>query len=287
MTAQIVHGMPEADYHDGHRSSLSHTAAKRLLMSAGPARFQAYLEAPRVAKPEFDLGSAAHALLLGVGSMPVDMGPDDWRSKEMRERVQIVRDAGEIPLKTADYRAVEAMAEAAKAHPLAAELLADGRPEVSLFATDPETGVVMRGRIDWLTEHVGVDYKTTTEGGADPATFAAHAVRYGYDLQAAWYLHLAELCGLDLQSWAWIVQEKTAPYLASLLTASEDMLQLGRQKMRRALRLYADCMASGEWPGYETAIEITPPAWALRDLELDDQLETQLTELETAWRKTA
>lgn len=282
MTARIVYGMPEVDYHS--HPAINQSRAKLILEEGGPALYKANIKPP--ASPYMDMGSAAHGLLLGAGSKPVDMGTAVWRGKQA-ELVDQVRAAGEVPLKTPDYRAVDAMHEEAKAHPLITELLADGDPEVSLFATDPDTGLPLRGRIDWLSYGYAVDYKTVGKDAASGKRFAGHAVDYGYCMQAAWYLRLAELCGQPLTAWFWIVQERVEPYRCHVMQASDLMLQLGRQQMRKALTLISQCTAADHWPGFESVTVIDPPAWALRDLELDDELDAQLSTLETLWRQSA
>src|SRR5690606_11916220 len=60
----IIHGMPDAEYHT--RPELSSTGARLLLDS--PAKFKYRMDHPQPGKRDYDIGHAAHAKILGVGS---------------------------------------------------------------------------------------------------------------------------------------------------------------------------------------------------------------------------
>lgn len=112
------------------------------------------------------------------------------------------------------------------------------------------------------------DYKTTNN--ADPDAFAASAARYGYDVQAAWYLWGARELGLADRSAAFLflVQEKEPPYLTSTVQLDAQAMRIGEQKARAAMRLYAECVESGRWPGYpEEIVQVGLPVWAVRQWE--------------------
>jgi hypothetical protein len=160
------------------------------------------------------------------------------------------------------------MADALSRHSLAMALLADGRPEVSAWAVDDETGVLMRARFDYLTPLVLTDYKTTT--CADPAVFRNDLARYGYHTAAAWYLDVARAVGWEAEAFAWVVQEKNPPYLVSVVELDFDGLTRGAELGRRARERFRDCTASGVWPGYQQPDESTRvalPRWAFYDEE--------------------
>lgn len=68
--------------------------------------------------------------------------------------------AGKITFKADDWRRIERMAECLRAEPKLQELLAEGMAEVPIFVNDPETGVPLKSKLDWLTPRVIVDLKT-------------------------------------------------------------------------------------------------------------------------------
>ena len=270
-TAPPVEGfrldMPEAEYH-AHPTSLSVSGAKTLLKAPALYRYQ---QANPVHRDVFDIGSAAHALVLGVGAELEVIAADSWRSKAAQEAKAAAREAGKTPLLAADYQRVQDMADALSSHTLAMSLLSDGEPEVSAFATDEATGVLRRCRYDYLTDRIGVDLKTAAS--AEPGTFAAAAARYGYHQQAAWYVDVAETLGHPLDAFAFVVLEKEPPHLVSVVELDDRSLSRGRELNQRALERFRDCTETGIWPGYQTTdgyARVSIPRWAFYDDETEE-----------------
>jgi len=239
--------IPESEYH-ADRDSLSVSGAKTLLKA--PALFRWQQDHP-VHRDVFDFGSAAHALVLGAGAPIKVVDADSWRSKAAQELRDIARRQGETPMLTADYAKVEAMADALSSHTLAMRLLSEGQPEVSAYCKDEATGVMRRGRFDWLHPSLIVDYKSAAS--ADPRELAGRygtVRKWGYDSQAAWYLDLARDLGHPASAFAFIFQMKEPPYLVTVAYVDEGDLHDARAANQRALETFRDCTASGVWPGY-------------------------------------
>jgi hypothetical protein len=257
--------VPEADYH-ADRDSLSVSGAKTLLKA--PALFRWQQDNP-VHKDVFDIGSAAHAMVLGVGAPIRILDFDSWRSKAAQEMRDLAREEGHVPLLIADARRVNAMAKLLQEHPLAMRLLDgdDGEAEVSAYCPDETTGVMRRARFDWLADGYVVDYKTTTD--ADPSAFASSAARFDYAMQAAWYLDIARDLGRDVDGFAFIVQAKEPPYAVSVCELDWASEELGRRRNRSALDLYAACVAADDWPAYGDGLHtISLPKWAFNQEEI-------------------
>ena len=287
-------GLDELVYHRGlvdGEESLSHSGMKTLLGQT-PAHFRHGMDHPEdfAPKREFDLGSAFHAKVLGVGNVVTirkaaskydrsDYGQGEpikgYYGNDAPAKRDLAYERGDIPVTGAQAEQVEAMAAAFRANARAAELLepGSGRPEVSAFVRDPETGVILRCRVDWW-RHDGrlVDTKTAGRvGGADPSGFGRHGLEYGYHLQAAVYEHVARLCGFDFTGFDFAVQEVKPPYAVSVVHFGPASIELGRMQMRRAIALFAECSASGVWPGYpDESVEVDVPFWALREAGIDN-----------------
>lgn len=255
--------IPERDYH-ADPTSLSVTGAKTLLKA--PALFREQQDNP-VHKDVFDIGTAAHATVLGVGAKVVPAPYSDWRTKEAREFRDAVRADGETPLLADDYFKVQAMAERLSSHKLAMRLLADGQPEVSAYAPDEATGVMRRCRFDWLGANVLTDYKTAASSNPyDLAGKYGAIKKWGYDQQAAWYLDLARDLGHPAAAFAFIFQMKEPPYLVTVAYVDEADLWEARERNARALEVFKHCTETGEWPGYlpdDTAavLSLTQPTY--------------------------
>jgi hypothetical protein len=253
--------IPEREYH-ADAESLSVSGAKLLLRA--PALY-VYRLTHAEYRDEFDIGSAAHQLVLGTGPEIVDVGADDWRTKAAQSKRDELRDEGAIPLLSKDYRRVHEMSEALSSHGFATKLLSNGVPELSAYAVDEPTGIMRRGRFDLFGSDVLVDYKTAAS--AQPEAFAASVARFGYDMQASWYLDLAESLGERRDGFAFVVQEKDPPYLVEVYDIDELALERGARRNRRALDLFERCLIDDEWPGYTGQMFTTLhlPRWALAE----------------------
>lgn len=252
--------------------SLSSSGAKKLLPPSCPARFRYEQDHPAPPNEAMEIGTAAHKLVLGIGPELVKVDAKDWRTKAAREAAAEARERGAVPLLAADYDHVHGMATALYRDDLARILIDPdhGRPEQAVFWVDLETDVWRRALIDWLpTEAHGapvvVDYKTTTSADLDAISKSVH--RYGYHQQAPWYLDAVESIGYpDDTTFKFIFQERTPPYVVTVVELDEVALRIGDARNRRAIEIYRDCAEAGIWPGHATDIEtISLPAWAERE----------------------
>ena len=274
-----VADMPDETYHADPvpGGSLSCSMAKVLIRPGGPAKLRHQLDSPRQDKRVFDLGHAAHLLVLGKGA-PIRVIPDDLLGANgavsTNAAKQFVADAhteGCVPLKSTEARQVADMAERLSRTPEAlAVLRAPGaQVELSAFTIDAQTGTWLRGRFDVVAPSVVADYKTAAN--AEPGKFARSTMLdLGYHMQAAHYLDLGAAVGLVDRGapFRFVVQEKEAPYLVAVVTVGADYLALGRRDMRRAIDLWAACNRTNTWPGYPATVA-EPPRWALDELNAD------------------
>jgi len=260
--------IPESVYH-ADRSTLSHSGALKLLPPSCPAKFKEALDAPPEHHDYFDFGHAAHALVLGTGLDIVEVKAKDWKTKAAQEQRKAIRAEGKVPLLTADLVHARAMAVKVREHAVASDLLATGQAEMSLYWTDPASWVRLRARIDWMTQPGGrltfVDYKTTSS--ASPRPFASSAHKFGYFQQAPWYLDGArELDLSDDPRFLFIAQEKEPPYLVTVHEFGPEDIETGARLNRKAIEIYAECTATGVWPGYGEHIHpMRLPYWARYD----------------------
>lgn len=277
-----IYDVPEAEYHadpvDG--GSLSSSEAKLLLDS--PARFRWRRDHGEEHRDTFDFGHAAHGLVLGVGRQVEVFEYDNWLTKAAKADKEASYEAGLVPLLRKEWCVVEAMAVALHEHPSAGKLLArdSGEPEQTLVWRDRESGVMLRALIDWLRvkpatgRHITCDYKTTSTS-ADARTFGKTAARYGYHQSAGWYLDgISTLLDVEDPAFLFIVQERRPPYLVNVVELDRYALTIGRERNRRAIDIYVECVAADSWPGYGPDVELASlPRWA----ELQHEEEMQIT----------
>lgn len=273
ITEPGVHdGMPDAFYHSDPvpGGSLSNSGAKLLLDPHCPAYFRWTVDHGRPDKPEFELGRAAHREVLGVGADVVLVDKERWDTKEVKADVKAIRDAGQTPVKRADWEALRGMVAALRAHPLASALLnPDAGPvEQSAFWLDPDTGIWLRARFDKV--HYGsrttvVDYKSCVS--AHPTKCSKALDDLGYNRQDPWYVDGIRALGLggDDTAFLLIFQEKTPPYLITVAEPDDIAVRAGRQQNQHARALFAECQSTGVWPGYvpdDDLIRLSLPSYS-------------------------
>ena len=264
-TPTIRLNMPETAYHS--HPALSSTGARRILDS--PARFDYWQRHPQPGKQSFDVGTAVHTKVLGIGAGTIAY-PDEHvtASGAVSTKAATVawaeeqRALGLTPVAPAQAARIDGMAEAVLKHETAGPLFErGGNSEASVFSTDEDTGVDMRARFDYLSLTglpVAVDLKTTAKT-ASVDGFTRTVADYGYDVQQAHYLRTLRNRSIPFY---FVVVEAEAPHLVGVHTLDIEWARMGEARVQRALELYATCTASGIWPGYPTEPQlISPPNW--------------------------
>jgi hypothetical protein len=270
----IVDDMPMEIYHGDPcpAPALSNSIIKPLLAQSP---YHAWLQHPRLnpnctgdEDSKFDLGTAAHALLLEGADRCRVIEADDYKTKAAREARDLARVDGFTPLLRAQYDAAKVMATRAREYLDRTEfagILSRGKPEVSLFWND--MGVWVKGRADFLTDdrRVILDYKST---GLPPSKWQRAMLDHGYDTQSLLYQRGMSVLGHTGVRFAFLVQEVCQPHACWLVEASESMRELANMKIARATRLWAECLKRNYWPSYPTTVQPAhAPNWALIEEE--------------------
>jgi hypothetical protein len=268
MNVGIHEDMDEAAYHAD--PALSQSQIKTLLDC--PARFAHEQANPRQVGDAADLGTVVHTLLLGGPDLPIVVDAADWKTKAAREARNAARASGQVAILASAWDAAQTMAGAVWDHPAAADLLRRATMREVSMRWDSD-GVEMRGRIDAVsTWHDGsatvlVDVKSARS--AAPRMFARSVLDYGYHIQQAAYTDGWSSLTMDVPDFAFIVVENTAPHLVAVYTLDDVLAEYGWQEYRRGLRVFQECVASGEWPSYPDG-KIEAPGWVRRLVEGDE-----------------
>lgn len=267
-----IHVLHAETYHADpcQEPSLSNSLAK-ILLRRSPRH--AWLAHPRLNPHQasqdssrFDLGTAAHAMLLEKDdSRIVVIDADDWRGKAAREARDQAREEGKTPVLAGQFKEITRMVDAARAFLDGSELhgiLGNGRPERTLIWQEP-CGIWCRSRLDWLTytDDLILDYKTTDN--AEPEAFIRRLNSLDYDLQAAFYLRGMEAITGSRPRFVFLAQEIEPPYACSLVALSEFAMEIAAEKVEAAIHLWRDCLERDDWPLYSGRIHYAePPVWA-------------------------
>ncbi len=265
----LVHGMPNEQYHA--KPALSASGLKKLARS--PLHYySATLDPMRPAStttPAMQAGTLAHCMLLEPNAVceryVVKPAGLDMRTKDGKAWAASV--PAEIDLVSPDQMTTaRRQAEAVRALPEIAALLASGYAEASAFWIDEATGELCKCRPDW-THPVGegvilLDLKTTVD--ASPEGFPRQIANFGYHRSAAWYADGYERAtGVPVLGFVFAAVEADWPHAAAPYMLDDDAMSKGRAENRRLLQVYSDCKASNAWPGYPDRIQLLAlPAWA-------------------------
>lgn len=261
-----LHGivdMPANEYH--RHPALSSSGARKLLPPSCPALFKHERDNGQPVKRVFEIGTAAHKTVLGVGPKLVLVDAERWDTNDTKKKVADVRAEGGVPLKRAEFEQINAMAKALREHPYAGALFdpqRGGKPEQNLFWTDAKTGVDCRARVDWLpaTDRRGrlilPDYKSAAE--VDPESIGKALHNFGYAMQAPFYLDAIEALGLaDRAAFVFVIQMKTPPYLVTVAEVDAESLRIGRHYNHVARETFAACTEANYWPGFSDLNPVT------------------------------
>lgn len=267
----VIHGMDIHDYH-AIADAISKTGLDRIARS--PAYYYATTLDPN-RPPEKERagqleGNLAHCAILEPDEFDkrYAVGPDVSRATKAWKEFEASLPAGVIGIKPDQYDTAMRQREQVMQLPDVAEALATGWPEVSAFWTDPATGVQCRCRPDWVhpvddDAVILLDLKTYSD--ASPADFARQVARKRYHVQAAYYSDgFTAASGKRVLAFIFVCVESEWPYAASATMLDELSTEQGRTEYRDDLRVYAECLRTGRWPGYGAGIHtISLPNWAI------------------------
>lgn len=220
----------------------------------------------RLEEPKFDIGNAAHRLLLEGENCIHIVYAADWRTGHAKEQRDFGRSQGRIPLLEPQWLELEAMVAALVEQfaqlDAAPPVFTDGKPE-QVIVWD-EQGVKCRARLDWLRDDLTVvdDLKTTAKS-ADPRKWGQHTLfGMGYDIQAAMYRRAVRAVGGDPE-FRFVVAEVMPPFLCSVVTLDHDAWMYADAKVDYALAVWKRCLETGRWDGYDRRVAYAQmPGWA-------------------------
>lgn len=265
---EVAFGLPYDTY--ARWDAVNHTVLRLFNRTPAHAR-EAMVNPPNQTKAQH-FGRAVHAAILEPEKFEATWVPAPKHEKrttaEKRAWARLqVEHPGEI-LPQEEYDLCLRMRDSVWAHPTAAEILkGDGRNEASFRWLDPETGVRCKLRLDRLTTlaswSVIVDLKTAKN--ASQVAFSRDLHKFHYHQQAAMYLEGVNVVAPRDRKFLFIVVEKAPPFCVAVYELEDDALEVGRDEYHKHLRTYAECMASGVWPGYDQgAGYVSLPSWAFK-----------------------
>jgi exodeoxyribonuclease VIII len=251
--------------------AVNYSTLKELARS--PLHYRYRVENQRSQTKAMFRGSAAHTAILEPIEFMRRYVVFDGKRRAGKAWEAFEQDnADKTILKEDEFNEALAMRDAVRACAPAMEYLRRGKHEATLVWVDPETGVLCKGRPDFITDsNVIVDVKTTRN--PEPFWFSRDVARLQYHVQCAFYADgLAALTGCDPAA-AIIAVESAPPHdVAAYRAPDAEVLGPGRDAYRSMLQRLCECRREGRWPGIANGFEmtLTLPPWAVSsENELD------------------
>jgi hypothetical protein len=253
--------LPNESYHNDFRSYLSSSDLRRLIRS--PAH---YKNPARIESAAMAFGTLVHTFVLEPHVAEARYRPRadvDGRTKEGKAirdwEASLASQQGIQFVNRADYDAAVNITTAVRTHLGCSSLLSGGLAEVS-GTVDGFSDVSCRIRPDYLTDKHIVDLKTCVDARQD--AFGRSVINFLYQVQAAFYVDVAEAIDGKKRDFYWVAVEKDAPYAVSVFKASDAMLEHGRAQYKCAIALYKECASLDLWPAYSQQIQqLDLPGW--------------------------
>lgn len=180
--------------------------------------------------------------------------------KADKEQMKQWQDKGMTVLKRDEMTKIGRMRRSLKRRPKIFELISGCLFERSTWARC-ELDRLLKIRTDGYKPKTNtiVDYKTTMD--ASPGVFMRDIFKYGYHVQAAFYIDVIELRTGETPSFKIIAQEKSYPYEACVFELSPKSIAIGRKTYQEQLERLENALKTNLWPSYLEHNVVKPPRW--------------------------
>lgn len=242
-----------------------------------PEKFRYYMDNPEQPTPALAFGQLLHAMVLQPETVDEQfaVAPICDRRTTVGKKLwaEFEEQAESKTVVTADMiEQAVAMRDKLMNNDYVRQLL-DGEREKPFFWVDELTQEECKCRVDCLTSINGMDIivDLKTAENADTDTFMRHAIKYGYNLQAAMYGEGVKANTGKEHAFVFIVIEKKAPYAINILQADKAFVLHGFDLFRELIGTYHECKTTGNWYGYlgkHNIINNLPlPAYLAKEVE--------------------
>ncbi|MCK5743514.1 MAG: PD-(D/E)XK nuclease-like domain-containing protein [Caldisericia bacterium] len=197
---------------------------------------------------KFVFGSALHCKVLEPELFDERYAIETFEGSDLNKNSKAYKEAratwiesakGKDILTADDNLKLEKMAKNVEA--IMGTFLSGGDAEVAMFADID--GVMMSGKADYVNHKYKYifDLKTT----ASIAKFGTSAVDFNYISQSALYSDIYSTATGQIYKFAFILVETTAPYMVSLRTADDEMIEIGRSIYGEMITRYKEFRDQG------------------------------------------
>ena len=145
-------------------------------------------------------------------------------------------------------------------HRLASKLFTNGIAELTMIAFDQETQMWVKCKFDWLRlDGIAVDLKTTRS--THPDDWAYQAKDLGYELQDAFYCHVASLLNIKIKAFPFVCVEFAEMDNCEVYEFPPHFRAKAHDDMKKYLKEFRECRESNNWYGYNKQQTATVIDW--------------------------
>jgi len=217
--------------------------------------------------PSMTFGTACHSYVLEPDKFDDQVAVAqklDRRTKKGKEAYAefCAESQGKVVISADEMETVRSMSKAIQAHPMASKLLSSGVAEQSIIFTDTRTELPCKARADWITNDAIVDLKTTKN--ASQYGFLQEVIRYGYHIQAGFYLSaLNAVSDKEYSDFLFIAAERVPPFRVETYALSDEFVEAGYFRYQELLDLEILCQKEGFYPHYASSgiVELQKPGY--------------------------
>lgn len=273
-----LYRMPEDVYHadPAPEPSLSASTAKVLLAHsplhawAGSSRLNPGAGADR-AERKFDVGRAAHSLLLGEGADIAVVPFGDYRSKAAQAARDEAIAAGKTPLLSEQAERVAVLVQAVRdslaGFPGSEDALSRGESEL-VAAWQDDNGIWCRARLDRLHIENGravIHDLKTSDRPLSHHGVSSYLANQDAQIQDAHYTRgIERVTGIPAHDIAFrfVLAEANPPYSVVVAELDAEAKTIGAKQMIAAASIWRRCLDTGHWPGLAPLpISVALPPW--------------------------
>lgn len=261
--------------------ALNWTSLKNIAPPGSPKRYRYRRKNPIPDTPRFGLGRAVHTLTLephewdaNYAVFPAERRGNIWKDFQLLHAGKTIMTQPELVL-------AKNMTAAVKEHPVAGPMFAasDGEAENVIVWTDPGTGILCKGRVDWSSAIAKCTADLKSARDASPKGFGRQAANLKYFCQIVWYHdgqnHARREKGLPTLDHVptLVAVEVAPPHEVAVYYLTEEQIFLARDTIAELMAKLAECERTNQWPGIApTAQPLLLPAWeyATDDGDVDE-----------------
>lgn len=258
----MIECQPADEYH-GSVESVSNSSLKHLLDS--PAHYKLAQTSVHESTEAMTMGSLVHILTLQPELFNDEyvIYPGDSagksRNKDYTEMVSCNLDRTVIDMPTFNIanRMVAVIRDAKYKGRSIGNFIDESLKEVSIYVTEPTTGLRLRVRPDIYHPEITFDLKTTA--AQNMRKFCRDAVlKFHYDMQAYMYAFCRALYEGTSKGrpFVFVAAESAEPHSVFVANAGESFVENGAKKFLHCLKLYKACTDVGIWPNASAESEL-------------------------------